>query len=113
MIATAWAQDAGAAAAGAPSPALQLLPFALVFVVVYVLVIRPEQKKRQEQQQMLGNLKRNDAIVTSSGIHGRVMTLGDEVITVEIAPRVQVQLDRSAVQRIVGADDPEKERQRS
>lgn len=113
MIATAWAQDAGAAAAGGPSPALQLLPFALVFVVFYLLVIRPEQKKRQQQQQMLAGLKRNDAVVLSSGLHGRVIALSDDVITIEIAPRVQVQCDRSAVQRIVGIDDPEKERQRS
>jgi preprotein translocase subunit YajC len=113
VIATAWAQDAGAAAAGAPSPVLQLLPFALVFVVFYVLVIRPEQKKRQQQQKMLTDLKRNDVVVLASGLHGRVMTLADEVITLEIAPRVQVQCDRSAVQRIVGVDDPEKERQRS
>ena len=113
MVATAWAQDAGAAAAGAPSPVLQLLPFALVLMVFYFLLIRPEQKKRQEQQKMLADLKRNDAVVLSSGLHGRVMALTDQVITIEIAPRVQVQCERSAVQRIVGVDDPEKERQRS
>lgn len=100
-----------------PSPALQLLPFALVFVVFYFLVIRPEQKKRRQHQRMLAELKRNDAVVMTNGMHGRVMALADEVITVEIAPRVHVQFDRSAVQRIVGVADPEKdkekERQRS
>ena len=114
MIATAWAQQPGAAPG--PSPALQLLPFLLVFVVFYVLVIRPEQRKRQQQQKMLADLKRNDAVVLTGGLHGRIMALGDELITVEIAPRVHVQFDRSAVQRIVGIAEPEgreKERQRS
>ena len=114
MVGTAWAQQAGAAAG--PSAALQLLPFVLVFLVFYMLVVRPEQKKRQEQQKMIADLKRNDAVVLTGGLHGRVMALADDVITVEIAPRVLVQFDRSAVQRIVGAPEPngrEKERQRS
>jgi preprotein translocase subunit YajC len=114
VVGTAWAQQAGAA--GGPSAALQLFPFVLVFIVFYMLVVRPEQKKRQEQQRMLADLKRNDSVVLTGGIHGRVITLGDDVITVEIAPRVQVQFDRSAVQRIAGApesDGREKERQRS
>jgi preprotein translocase subunit YajC len=114
VVGTAWAQQAGAA--GGPSAVLQLFPFVLVFLVFYLLVVRPEQKKRQQQQQMLADLKRNDAVVLTGGMHGRVMALADEVVTVEIAPRVHVQFDRSAVQRIVGAPEPdgrEKERQRS
>ena len=94
-----------------------MLPFLLILGAVwYVLVVRPEQKKRQQQEKMLADLKRNDAVVLTGGLHGRIMTLGDDVITVEIAPRVQVQFDRSAVQRIVGVAEPEgrdKERQRS
>jgi preprotein translocase subunit YajC len=114
VIGTAWAQQAGAA--GGPSPALQLFPFVLVFIVFYMLVVRPEQKKRQQLQQMLKDLKRNDAVVLSGGIHGRVIALGDDVITLEVAPRVQVQVDRAAVQRIVGVGEPgakDKERERS
>lgn len=114
MVGTAWAQQAGAASG--PSAALQLFPFVLVFVIFYLLVVRPEQRKRQEQQRMLSNLKRNDAVVLTGGMHGRVTALGDQLITVEIAPRVQVQFDRSAVQRIEGpaeSDGREKERQRS
>jgi preprotein translocase subunit YajC len=114
VIATAWAQQGGAPVG--PSPA-QLLPFLLMLAAVwYVLVVRPEQKKRQQQEKMLADLKRNDSVVLASGLHGRIMALGDDVITVEIAPRVQVQVDRSAVQRIVGVAEPEgrdKERQRS
>ena len=50
-------------------------------------------------------------------IHGRVMALADDTLTVEIAPKVQVQVDRAAVQRVqggdAGGDAREKERQRS
>lgn len=95
---------------------LQLLPFALVFVIFYLLVLRPEQRKRQAHEQMLKAIKRNDAIVLTGGVHGRVIALADETLTVEIAPKVQIQVDRAAVQRVqgdVGTDSREKERQRS
>lgn len=111
MVATAWAQPVGAGAE--PSAVLHLLPFALVFAIFYLLVLRPEQRKRQVQEQMLAAIKRNDAVVLTGGLHGRVMALGDQVLTIEIAPKVQVQVDRAAVQRVEG--DPgggEKERQR-
>jgi preprotein translocase subunit YajC len=114
VVATAWAQQAGGA--GGPSAALQLFPFLLVFVIFYLLVIRPEQQKRQAQKQMLGNLKRNDTVVLTGGMHGRVIGLSDDVVTVEIAPRVEVQFDRSAVERVQAPSESngrKKERQRS
>jgi preprotein translocase subunit YajC len=52
----------------------------------------------------------------ASGIHGRVTGLGDKVVTVEIAPRVQVQVDRSAIQNVEkspGGEAREKEREKS
>jgi preprotein translocase subunit YajC len=114
VAATAWAQQAAAPAG--PSAVLQLLPFALVFVIFYVLVLRPEQRKRQAHEQMLKAIKRNDAVVLTGGIHGRVTAIADDVLTVEIAPKVAVQVDRAAVQRVQGdngTEAREKERQRS
>ena len=65
-----------------------------------MLLLRPEQKRRREHEQLVGGLKRNDQIVLSSGIHGRVSSLGEKTITVEIAPKVLVQVDRTAVQTV-------------
>ena len=95
---------------------LQLLPLVLVGVVFYVILVRPEQKRRREHEQLLAGLKRNDQVVMASGIHGRVTAVGDKVLTVEIAPRVQVQIDRSGVQTVEKAapvEVREKEREKS
>jgi preprotein translocase subunit YajC len=99
VVATAWAQGAGAVPTG-PSAAIQFFPFILVFFIFYLLVVRPEQKKRQAQQSMLAGLKRNDTVIMTGGLHGRVTALAEDVVTVEIAPKVLVQFDRSAVQSI-------------
>jgi len=101
MIDTAWAQGAPATA---PSPLVGfLLPILLIFGVFYFLVIRPQQQRDKEHQTLLGNLKRNDKIVTSGGLHGRVTDLGEDVITVEVAQNVRVRVSRSHVSSVLTA----------
>jgi len=86
---------------GGGPPAIYNVGFLLLLVgIFYFLLLRPEQKRRREQEQLIANLKRNDQVVMASGIHGRILALGDKVVTVEIAPRVPVQVDRSAIQSV-------------
>jgi len=94
MITPAWAQ---AAPGGGPSPIVNLLPLALIFVVFYFLLIRPQQQKAKEHRQMLANLKRNDEVITSGGLYGKVVALNDKVVTLEIAPNVRVRVERPQV----------------
>lgn len=101
---------------GGPPIAVQLVPFLLLGVVFYFLLVRPEQRRRREHDQLVTGLKRNDQVVMSSGIHGRVMTLGDDVVTVEIAPKIHVQVDRSAIQTVrkpSGGTAVDKEKEKS
>jgi len=96
-VGTAFAQTAE----GGP-PAIYNIGFLLMLVgIFYFLLLRPEQKRRREHDQLIAGLKRNDQIVMTSGIHGRVASLGEKVVTVEIAPKVQVQADRSAIQSVL------------
>lgn len=95
---TAWAQ-AAAAQAENPSIAQQLLTgpgpiLVMVVAVMYFLVFRPQNQKAQEQKKMLAALKRNDEVVTTGGIVGRIHEVGDKVITLEIAPNVRVRVER-------------------
>src|SRR5712675_2163955 len=88
---TAWAQ-AAAPAAGSPSIVEQLMTgpgpiMALVIAVMYFLVFRPQNKKAQEQAKLLNSLKRNDEVVTTGGIIGRIAEVGDKVIILEIELR--------------------------
>jgi preprotein translocase subunit YajC len=104
------------AADGGPPVLVQVMPLLLLGIVFYMLLVRPEQKRRREHDQIVAALKRNDHVVMASGIHGRVAGLGDKVVTVEIAPRVQVQVDRSAIQTVEKApavEAREKEREKS
>jgi preprotein translocase subunit YajC len=86
---------------GPGSPLIQLAPFGLILVVFYFLLVRPQQQKARETQLMLDNLKVNDEVVTGGGIHGRIVKLGDKVLTLEIAPKVQIRVERPAITSVV------------
>src|SRR6202451_3051699 len=102
---TAWAQAAAANPADAPSFVQQLMTgpgpiMALVVGGMYFLVFRPQNKKAQEQAKMLSALKRNDEVVTTGGIIGRIQDVGDKVITLEIAPNVRVRVETAQIASI-------------
>ncbi len=104
-IAYAMGQGGGAAGQGAGGFS-GLIPIILMFVIFYFLLIRPQQKRNKEHQQMIGNLKKGDRIITSGGIHGRITGLDDTTLTVEIADRVRVKVVRANVAGMAQAATP-------
>ena len=105
MPGLAYAQQGAGAAA--PSPIVSLMPIAIMFVILYFLLIRPQQQRTREHENVIQNLKRNDEIVTSGGIYGRVQAINDNVLTLEIAPNVRIRLDRQQVASVVRAAKPD------
>jgi preprotein translocase subunit YajC len=102
MIDLAYAQMGGAN--GAPSALISFAPLILVFFVFYLLLIRPQQKKVKEHKAMLGQLKKNDEVMTSGGIYGKVVALTDSIVTLEVAPNVRVRINRPQISEIVTGD---------
>ncbi len=92
-----YAQGPGGAQA---SPFISFVPLILIVAVFWFFLIRPHQKKQKEHQQMVSNLKKGDRIVTTGGIFGTVIKVGDDRMTVEIADKVRVQLERNQVSRM-------------
>nr|WP_239102433.1 preprotein translocase subunit YajC [Actinoplanes siamensis] len=83
------------------------LPFILIIGVMYFLVMRPQQKRRREAMELQNKLGPGDEIVTIGGLHGTVVAVEDDVVTLEIAPAVQVRFARPAISRVLTrADEP-------
>ncbi|MCP4746082.1 MAG: preprotein translocase subunit YajC [Desulfobacteraceae bacterium] len=74
-----------------------LMPIILMFGIMWFLLIRPQQKKQKEHKALLENLKKGDKIITSGGLHGSITGLSDSTLTVEIADRVRVKINRAYV----------------
>ena len=77
------------------------VPFILIFVIFYFLLIRPQQKKAKQHQAMLSALKKGDRVVSSGGLHGVITGIADDVITMEIAPKVRVKVSRGSVAGVI------------
>jgi preprotein translocase subunit YajC len=94
MISSAWAQGFG----GASDPMIQFLPIILMFVVLYFLMIRPQMKRQKEAKSMMESLKKGDEVVTSGGILGKIVKVGDSYVTLEISKLAAVKGESESVE---------------
>ena len=74
-----------------------LLPLLLMFLVFYVLLIRPQQKRTKEHGEFLNSLKKGDEVITSGGIYGKVTGITDNVVTLEIADKVRIKIQKANI----------------
>ena len=78
---------------------MSLLPFLAIIVIMYFLMIRPQVKKQKERQKMIDAIQKGDNVVTSGGIHGKVMgfTDNDKTVILKVDDNVKLNVDRSAI----------------
>ena len=99
FIESAFAQSGGE---GGPGGMLATFaPLILIFVVFWFLLIRPQQKKAKEHRAMVGAISKGDEVVTSGGLLGRVISVGDAFLTVEVAEGTEVRVQRSSVANLM------------
>ena len=87
----------GTPAQGAPSPWVQLMPFALVLAIFYFVILLPMKRKQQKVQAFLGALKTGDRVVTSGGMYGAITRVGDQSIQLQVADKVRIEVSRNAI----------------
>ena len=80
---------------------MQLFPLLLIFGVMYMLVLRPQMSQQKELTQMQSKLKKNDEVVTLSGIHGTVVNVKESVVTLRVDDNVRMDVDRNCIGRLV------------
>ncbi len=101
FISNAFAQAAPAAAASTESSLLSMLPLVLMFVVLYFVMIRPQMKRQKEHKAMIEAIVKGDEVVTTGGLLGKISKLGESVISIEVAPGVELQVQRGAVVQVL------------
>ena len=80
------------------------IPLILMFAIFYFLLIRPQQRKAKLHRELIAALKKGDKVVSSGGLHGVVTGLTDDVVTMEIAPKVRVKVSRGSISGLAKQD---------
>jgi len=81
-----------------------MLPMLAVFAIFYFVMIGPERKARKKREGMLAAMKKGDAVVTSSGLHGTIAAIADDVVTLQVDEGVRLRFSRAAIQTIAPKD---------
>jgi preprotein translocase subunit YajC len=82
---------------GGQSAIMNIVPLVFMFAIFYFLLIRPQQKKAKDHRALLDTLQKGDLVVTAGGMHGKVTAIDDKVVTLEVAPGVNVRFNKGYV----------------
>ncbi len=74
-----------------------IIMMGIVFLIFYFLLIRPQQKKQKELRAMINNIKHGDMVITTGGLYGKVISIADNIVTLEIADKVKVRILKSHI----------------
>lgn len=97
FLSPAYAQGAPAQ----PNALVQFLPLVVLAVLFYFMLIRPQMKRTKEHKQMLGSLAKGDEVVTNGGMAGRVASLGETYVSLEVADNVTIKLQKAAIASVL------------
>ncbi len=103
LISSAFAQ--GTAPAPVPGPfgggLGSFLPLIIIFAIFYFIMIRPQMKRQKEHRAMIDALAKGDEVITAGGVVGRIEELSDSFITLEIADKVSIKVQRNAISAVL------------
>ncbi len=81
----------------APSPLAGFLPIILIFGIFYFLLIRPQQKQQKQHREMTSKLSKNDEVVTNGGIHGTVVNVDEQTVTLRVDDNTRIKFQRNVI----------------
>ncbi|MEO0304752.1 MAG: preprotein translocase subunit YajC, partial [candidate division WOR-3 bacterium] len=79
------------------NPLVSLLPLIIMFAALYLLFILPQQKAEKKHKEMLNSLNKGDKVILSSGIIGTITNIKEDIIFLEISPKVEIKVLKSTV----------------
>ena len=69
----------------------------LIIVVFYFFMIRPQMKKAKDHKKYVEEIKKGDRVITTSGIHGKIVDLNDATFLIEVEGGTKIRFEKSAI----------------
>jgi len=73
-----------------------MLPIGMI-AVFYLFFIRPQQKKQKDSKKFIEAVKKGDHVVTLGGIHGKVVSVEDSTITLDVDRGNKLVVEKSSL----------------
>jgi preprotein translocase subunit YajC len=86
-----------------------ILFIGVMMLLVWVLLIAPQRRRQQAQRRMMEEVHVGDDVLTAGGMYATVREVRDDDLTVEIAPEINIRLDKRAVALVLSGDDEDEE----
>ena len=100
-VTEAWATNGAPAAQPGSDPlAAMILPIGLI-VLFYFFLIRPQSKRHKQHKEMVAALQKGEEVVTTGGLLGKITSVGDNFITLEISRDVLIHIQKNSVQAVM------------
>lgn len=74
-----------------------LVPMVLIMVVFYFFMIRPQVKKAKDHKKLVSELGKGDKIVTTAGIHGKIVDMNETTFLIEVEGGTKIRFDKTAI----------------
>ncbi len=81
---------------------MEVIVFLLPLALLWVLMIRPQQQRVRQAREMAASLEPGDEVVTAGGIYGTVTDAEGDILSVEVAPGIELRVLRGAIAQRVG-----------
>jgi len=81
-----------------------LFMYVPIFLIFYFLIIRPQQQQGKKTKEMLANLKKNDEVITTSGIHGTVVIVKEKTVVLRVDEGCRIEFDRESIASVTNSE---------
>jgi preprotein translocase subunit YajC len=81
-----------------------LFMYVPIIAIFYFLIIRPQRQQQKKTKEMLSNLKKNDEVITTSGIHGTVVIVKEKSVVLRVDEGCRIEFDRESIASVTSGE---------
>ena len=81
-----------------------LFMYVPIILIFYFLIIRPQRQQQKKIKEMMANLKKNDEVITTSGIHGTVAIVKEKTVVLRVDEGCRIEFDREAIASVINTE---------
>ncbi|MDD5618298.1 MAG: preprotein translocase subunit YajC [Candidatus Omnitrophica bacterium] len=77
--------------------ASMLVPIIIIYIIFYFILIRPQKQEQKNRKRMIDELKKNDEVVTNSGVHGTIVNVKEKTFMLRVDDNVKIEIEKNSI----------------